>query len=311
MYLSFKFISSVSKEDRNNICDSNNNNLLEGKHQSKDNSPNYAFINYNLTDLKGALTDLHDNAWFTYTHPLNCLKQVGYPSYILDLKKEATSPGRQLFSMEFNPYEQPAIYEQTNIVLNQWLRSVGEIIIQLHQSSSSIDTNISRLSEQGELLEFVNICYRQNPNDTSSINKLVNCECVLPVENLRHTYFVKFFINSLNGNFFKLKHLLSYLNEQIGILKQSISSVDKFFSSTNNNKLKYTIHDLKNPLDISHKSLFILTECHAFLNSTCILNLFRRELQKSNRDKRLSIYFNFYSNKNFQHSNVNGECQDP
>jgi len=219
----------------------------------------------------------------------------------LDLKKNPTGHGSDhSLSKDFNPYHQPAIYEQTNIVLNQWLRSVGELIIHLHKSSRSMNKNNSSQSfkqDDLESCEFVNICYRKNPNDTTSVNKPTVCDCVMQIENLKHTYFVNFFINSLNGNFFKLKHLLSYLNEQIEALEQFLLPSD--ISSNTNNKLTFTANDLKNPLEISHKSLLILTECQAFLSSKCIIYLFKRELQKFNQEKKLSIYFNFFSNKNF------------
>lgn len=250
--------------------DSNNNIGINHKKP-------YVFINNNLSDLENSVIDLHDNAWFTNSHVLKFLVDFDkYPNYNI-MNITSTKPANQSFLHEKS---QEQLFEQTDINLNQWFKAIGEIIINCHKNSES----------------NVNICYKTDPNYKS----VSDCRCVSNLANLSRSYLVNFFLNSLNANFFKFKHLTSFITEQISFLKLELNATETTYTQeTLNSHVKFTTQDLNVPLGISQKSLDILTEISCFLSSTCVLNLLRSELKKSVTEKKLSVYFNFFMNKNF------------
>ena len=242
--------------------DSNNNASSSGNNHKK----SYVYINNNLSDLNNSVVDLHDNAWFTNSHILKFLIDLNkYPNYsIMNIAS----------TKQTNQYED---FEQRDINLNQWLKAIGEIIIQIHKSNQL----------------NVDVCYKTNKNFKSESD----CKCVSQIINLSSSYLVNFFLDSLNANFFKFKHLISFLNEQITFLKHETNAGDPT-QEIINTSVKFTTQDLDAPLNISPKSLDILSEILCFLSSTCMLNLLRSELKNSLIEKKLLTYFNFSMNKN-------------
>lgn len=348
-FKSQKFLDTVNEQSNEPITniDSNNNNdyklknnldtnILNDSNNIHKTNSNYVFINLNLVNLTNSVIDLHDNAWFTHTYPLIFLKdKITYADYtIFNLPPENNQNITSATQKSIFDYHSQ-IFEQTDITLNQWIRSIGELVIYFHKNSlnSEIENNginSSSTTSNNNNNHVNNICYKMNPNEKSSVNNKQDkdCQCISKLVNLSRSYLVNFFLNSLNANFFKLKHLLAYLNDQIILLSVELqtkkehvntSTTNPTTTSTttninddirinvNNNELSngtngqllFHKEDLKNSLDNSHKTLAILNETYAFLNSTCTHNLFKNALKKSNSDKKLSIYFNFYTNRNF------------
>lgn len=235
---------------------------------------------------------MHDNAWFTQISPLNFLKDEGHFTYA---NYTLMNLGENFVGTRHPPnITQSDIFEQKDITLNQWFKAIGELIINIHRNP---DNQITREDNTS-----VNICYKMNQHD-KNINPPNECQCIEKFCHPTHSYLVSFFINSLNGNFFKLKHLMAYLNDQIVSLKNDLNNRHVLAADNSIDYLMFTSHNLFLPLDATPMSLMILTEIRTFLNSTCVWNVFRKALKNSVVQKKLSIYFNFYTNKNFK---ING-----
>lgn len=306
IYLAFKL------KNENDTATGKKQKLSENSTESRTDcepldSKKYTFINRNLSDLENPLIDLHDNAWFTQTHPLNNLfKYTNYNiAYLNSTEQTSIATQSHLISL-LQSDNMPEIFEQSDITLNYLLRTVSELVIQFHKNGSNTTSQLSSVNEDESPSKSnpVNICYKWNQNDKKNVNKAETCQCIstLNVDNLSRSYLVQFFLNSVNANFYKLKHLISCLNDQIIYLTNELKNKHENNinnTMTNNNILAFTIQDLKTPLDVSLKSLTILNEVYHFLNSTCVLNLFRQVVKKSNEEKKFSIYFNFYNNTNF------------
>lgn len=276
----------------------------------------YVYINNNLVDFSSSVVDIHDSAWFTNFYLLNCMKEFPtYPMYtILNLTNKSSSHTPFIFSGQTTD-----IYEQNDINLNYWFKTISELIIYFHKLTaiSKTEENNSHNVDDNERQNnnhCVNICYKMNQIDKNIVNKTPHCVCVSNLcVNLSRSYFMDFFMNSLNANQFKLKHLISYLNDQILNLSKELEQQNVKTSSgincnigsagtSSSNQLNFSVQDLKTSLEISYKSLNILNEIYTFLNSTCVFNLFTNNLKKANLEKRLSVYFNFYTNRNLEKS---------
>ena len=226
-------------------------------HQNSNKNCNYVYINYNLSKLEQISVDIHDNAWFNSINSLNCSSNFtkNYELNILNLNEQMKESRLCLYkSSEFK-----CKYKQ-EIHLNKWLNSIAELIVLKSKTSCS--------------------------------NK-AECNCVLQFVNLTESNIVKFFQLSLHSNFFKLKHLLTYLDKMITYLKIELNF--KLDINNNNNDFELSLNDLTNCFfyDVSYKSLAILNEIRSFLTTSCCLSIFKLALQKSNSSKKLTIYTNF------------------
>lgn len=122
--------------------------------------------------------------------------------------------------------------------------------------------------------------------------------------------FSKLFLNSLNGNFFKLKHLYSYLHETTLHLNNELKHINKLDlhdTSSQTNHLPDKLDDLNEPFDCSLKSLFILNEINRFLAAPCTLNIFKLAIYKNNNFKK---YLLFSNNINCNQSYLNSANKD-
>lgn len=154
----------------------------------------------------------------------------------------------------------------------------------MHQSSQ-IDTNVNSKS-QGT------ICYR--------LDKQESCQCLakaLPVH-VSNSNISGFFLKKLNANFFKLKHLTEYLDGQIARLTSALPA------DVTVNPFHFTEADLTRPMDDSLNTLVVLSEVRALLVSSCIQQLYKALVKKTNESKKLSIYYNFYAKEEIKSRKV-------
>lgn len=305
IYLSFKLKSNYPLSKKPKLSESPTVDSIE---KPSFDPKSYTYINRNLSDLKSPLIDIHDNAWFAHTYPLNIkFKYTNYNIAYLNPNDQTSIAAQNDLISSLQVDYMPEIFEQSDITLNHWFRTISDLVIQFHKASyiaSQVNTN----DESPNKSNNTNICYKLNQNDKKNINRLEPCQCIstLNATNLSRSYLVQFFVNSINANFYKLKHLISYINDQIVNLTNELKSINQEYDNTNTNNnnslLTFTIQDLKTPLDISPKSLTILIEIYHFLNSTCLLNVLRQAVKDTNKQKKYSIYFNFYNNTNLDSS---------
>jgi len=222
---------------------------------------NKVYINNNLSSLEKITTNLHDNAWFSNINSLNY--SVKYPTFCEFFITNLNIP---IASKRLNKSSQFSVKLKQNLILNEWLRSIAELIILINTTGMKDNCNYK-----------------------------IDCSCISQQMNVSELNLIKFFINSLNGNFFKLKHLFSYLDEIIQYLTNEMekNNYSEFKSDINNNDfIKFTIQELDNPFDASIRSLVILNEIRSFLNTPCALNAFKFAVIKNYSNKKLSIYSN-------------------
>lgn len=264
----------------NNSCTPVNNakrsiNKFNSKQQ---NSKNFSYINHNLMNLNKLTTDIHDYAHFINISSLKHLNiSQTYPLYyIKDVNLSVTS------SSTLTP---PSSQEKTlnsecvnsNFVsLNKWFDSILEFLKLIKHSSPSSST----LHTQDESLKLDAascMCITQYKNCTECILKQIDSSMLLK------SYLIKFFLESLGGNFFKLKNLISFLSESILVLTNELNQ--KMDNGTHSPTSTYVEFDLANnsPLDKSRKSLTILNEIHKFLTLNCTYTLFKIAVKKHNK----------------------------
>lgn len=168
------------------------------------------------------------------------------------------------------------------ISLNEWLKSLGEFMISI--SSLNNNNNIS-----------VNC-------DDCLLNKLNESNCntfkLFDQSTLFNSFVPKFFLTKLNGNFFKLKHLYSFLNDCILELEQQVLLTKK---STLYEPFSHFQNQLNSPFEHnSPESLLLLDEIYKFLHLPCTFNLFKLALFKYNNNKK---YLLFNINNNYLNDN--------
>jgi hypothetical protein len=232
-------------------------------------------------NLNKLTTDIHDYAYFINVSSLKHLDiSQTYPLYyIKDVNLSVTS------SSTLTP---PSSQEKTinsecvnsNFVsLNKWFDSILEFLKLIKHSSPSSST----LHNQDESLKSDAapcMCVTQYKNCTECILKQIDSSMLLK------SYLIKFFLESLGGNFFKLKNLISFLSESILVLTNEINSKDNasMENGTPSPTSTYVDFDLANsPLDNSRKSLTILNEIHKFLTLNCTYTLFKIAVKKHNK----------------------------
>jgi len=251
------------------------------------NDLNYVYINNQLAHLDKLNTDIHDNAWFQCIDALNY--SVNFPTYCeflinslsVPIAKQHTSRPQQ--HQRLNKSSEFSVKYKHDLVLNQWLQSIAELIIFKNRDHTE---------------------HKQSANCTYK----TDCDCLAKqvaalAGNDSTSHVLKFFTNSLNSNFFKLKHLLFYLDETISYLTKDLKAKCLLVADMNNNMnntnesdegVKFSAEDLSQPFEVSVKSLMILNEVRSFLNTPCSLNFFKHTIKRTFSAKRLSIMANIF-----------------
>lgn len=264
IYLSFTFKSDNINSQKAEASSP----TLANQTSSNQKDQKFVFVNYHLTSLDNNMYHLHDCSNFTNTHLLQTFKHpsIVFPKYQIkdNISESQTATNNQ----------EPVLDPEPQINLTAWLKSLGELLIHMHQ----ID-NVNNASSSQEL-----ICYRQGSGQ--------ECQCLAknPVH-LINANLGGFFLKSLNANFFKLKHLIEYLDDQIARLTTQLAPSEDLSSS------HFLKVDLSKPMDDSLNTLSILTEVRALLVSTCTRSFYKSLVRKTNDSKKLSIYYEFCANK--------------
>ena len=235
----------------------------------------YVYINYNLMNLSHAGTDIHDFSFFINTNSLKHMKQFPtYPTYqIGDMHlSPPSSPAdnKAILTKNTTTQEAEVVASPSLICLNEWFHSIVEFI-KLNKSSISCSTN-----QQVELCCPCNTIQQQQQHS--------NCNDYLQKQidqtSLFKSFLVRFFLDSLNGNLFKLKNLIAFVDECVSSLSAHLADVAAPATSTT---ISLASVDLSSePLDNSPRSLLVLREIHTFLASPCTFNLFKSAIKKCN-----------------------------
>ena len=149
--------------------------------------------------------------------------------------------------------------------LNQWLQSIIDTHQKLNRDNVCLATGISS-----------------------------HCDCIaksLGLELLLDSVLVRFFLQTLNGNFFKLKHLCEFLSrlldESFDLSKVDPKRRDSEFKLVLSDFLKKneaTRHET-HIFDSSFESYRVLNEIMNFLNAPCTVSLFKTAVIVNNSNK--------------------------
>jgi hypothetical protein len=214
----------------------------------------YVYINNSLCNLDKASTDIHDNAFFKYIISLKHLTtNCTYASY--HINNITPSQASSSSSSHLTTTTTTTINHVGEcLVLNQWLNAIIELLLLVNK------------------LDNFNYCYLTN----GLHNKSTECTCILNLVERKHLFkssLIKFFLNSLDGNFFKLKHLNSFLNETA----LSLSSQLGIQQVETKSSWPADVCDINNkPFERSMRTLIILNEINRFLSVPCAYNVFKQ-----------------------------------
>ena len=203
---------------------------------------NYSYLNNKLINLHDTIIDLHDNALF---YNLSLIKyNVQFSNFVqYSIDNLNSTPTRNKMANNF-------------LSLNPWLKSILELVLLLKANDSKCEE-----------------CLLNRVNDS-------NCK-KFTGKSFDKTFFVNFFLSSLNGNFFKLNHLYSFLNETIESLSKGLS---------NGKGITEQIIDLDTSFENTNKSLFLLSEIFKFLTLPCTHNFLKIALNKNNAFKKYLLF---------------------
>lgn len=263
---------SVNTTTHNNSHTINNNNNSEpvtnSSNNNNDSNLNYVYINNNLSSLDKLNTDLHDYAWFNNISQLQHSIKFPFEFYLPNLNLSHSSKQQQQQQQHSHLKHKPS------------LNKSSEFRVKLKQEINLFDL-------------------------VKSIATLLKQETSNPKEN-DSLYYVKFFTQALNANFFKLKYLISSLNDQAALLSEMLDTTkqqqqqgDQATSDFNNNNTQlgdFNLDELtsSNAFEVSFATLLILNEARAFLSQTSTLEVFKSLVEKHTSSKKLSIYSNFF-----------------
>lgn len=212
----------------------------------------FAYLNNALANLEKPSTDLHDQACFKNVAVVRHMDEMSthYPHYSI---ANLTNPQQQ----------------QHIVVLNPWLKSIGEFLVVAHQTNlncCSTSANSGGESSSG-----------------AAGNKQIDCECLLraveQTESARllsnclfhSSVFIRFFLQApINGNFFKLKHLFAFLERTRDSLSKSLSTPTEFLGP-----IEALGEEFSRPFEPTSKSVFILSEIIRFLKTPCVYTVFK------------------------------------
>lgn len=211
----------------------------------------FAYLNGSLANLEKLSTDMHDQACFKNARAVRHLDELcaNYPRYVIGNLTQTVNSDAHLTS------------------LNAWLRSIAEFLVVAHRTKlewCSCPRRDQHLQQQQQP--------QQSPQPLT-----VDCDCLLrEVEqncSLRSSALIRFFLQTpLNGNFFKLKHLYTFLERT----QESLTSATDFTASIES----LSGDDLARPFENSAKSAFLLAEIVRFLKTPCVYTVFKAALNE-------------------------------
>ena len=243
-------------------------------------------------NLNKSTTDVHDYAHFAN---ISSLKQLNifstYPLYhIKDFSLSVTSSSTLTppSSQEKRLNSECVNNNNSFVNLNKWFESILDFLHLLNHSPTHAQQQTTTVESK---IPKVDAC---SSSSCACVTQLKNrTECILEqidISMLLKSYLIKFFLESLGGNFFKLKNLISFLNESITILTNELnqSKNDNLTTTKNGTSslLPTYVVDFESTnshLDNSIKPLTILNEIHTFLTLTCTFNLFKVAVKKHNK----------------------------
>jgi len=241
-------------------------------------------------NLNKLTTDIHDYAYFIN---INSLKHLNisqtYPLYyIKDVNISVTSSSTLTPPSSQEKNLNSECVNSNFISLNKWFESILDFLQLIKHSSPS---SSSSMHNQQKTITIESELIKTDVTSCTCISQLKNCtECILKqidLSMLLKSYLIKFFLESLGGNFFKLKNLISFLSESISVLTNELDEKKDNLSTVNctpSSLSTYVDFDLAvSPLDTSSRSLAILNEIHKFLTLTCTFNLFKIAVKKHNK----------------------------
>ncbi len=246
----------ISNNDLNNNnpvnSNLNNNNSISDTFTTKGNkneisssnfndNRDYSNVNNNLVNLNKLITDIHDNAYFTNLSKLNHLKEFptySYYQYLFKNDNKSSSSTSSSSISSFSSNSNSCQNDKNLIVLNNWFDMMHTDLIKLTNSHNSSTSKLSFCSSH---------------QSTSTLCKADCLTNIIDQTNLFDLSFIKFFLHALNGNLFKLKHLVDYLNDLI--------------LSTNSNDT------------VIANELILINEIITFLKLPCTFTLFQLALR--------------------------------
>ena len=249
MNLNLNNSNSIS-DALNRKGNNNNNNKNEGVVSSNyyDDNRDYSNVNNNLVNLNKLITDIHDNAYFTNLSKLNHLKEFPtYSNYQYLFKHDNNKSSSSNFNSKLSSHSCSSSSNLSNssqndknniILLNNWFDMIHIDLVKLTNSHNSSTSKLSFCSSH---------------QSTSTLCKADCLTNIIDQTNLFDLSFIKFFLDALNGNFFKLKHLVDYLNDLI--------------LSTNSNDTMIA------------NELILINEIITFFNLPCTFTLFQLALR--------------------------------
>lgn len=214
---------------------------------------NYAYLNNKLLNLNDLTADFHDNALFNNISLLKHNQQFSnYAQYLIRSLDLVSN------SKDFSTQQ---------ITLNPWLKSTVEIILQLecNNSFNCEECLLDGLDEK-------------------------NCK---NLENFisKKNFFSIFFLDTLNGNFFKLDHLMAYIDKKISEIAIAIKIQNE------------NCVNILDDFDTSPKSLSTLKQVRKFLTLPCTHKHLKVILIKQIIFKKL-LLFNQYHSSNKTCKNI-------
>jgi hypothetical protein len=195
---------NLNLNNNNRISDAltrkGNNN--ESSSSNYNDYKDYSNVNNNLVNLNKFITDIHDNAYFTNLNKLNHLKEFPtYSKYQYLFKNDNKSRSSISISNLACNFSSNSSHNDTNLILlNNWFDMIHIDLVKLTNSHNSSTSKLSFCSSH------------QSTSIVCKANCLTN---IIDQTNLFDLSFIHFFLKVLNGNFYKLKHLVDYLNDLI------------------------------------------------------------------------------------------------
>ncbi len=202
-----------------------------------------SIVNNKLVNLNKLNADVHDQAYFTNFSKLNHLKEFSsYSTYRLNISKLNFSN-----TFSYSTPDNIVLRENEPVVLDKLVESIYSDLVRLSQNEKSLFSFCSSHQDQHNHL---------NHSQTSC-----KSECLVSILDEQAKWldlsFVQFFLNTLNGNFFKLKHLNDFIHDYyMGQCQDSNSAKSDVLLC-----------------------LEALSHVNKFLKLPCVLNLFQLALR--------------------------------
>jgi hypothetical protein len=232
---------------------------------------NFVYINNNLVNMNKKSTDIHDYALFTKMAHLNHV-----------IYNHSTFADYKINGLDETNNKNGSISETQTLILNDWFKIIIEYLLHNNNAASN--------SPNGILNLFAHYSF------SASLSQLFESNLV------------NFFLNTLNGNFFKLKHFIYYLQITLATMVEKVK-IDLTNTNTNGeetyecfmkklksnelnnntNSQEFNLAKLLNSNDLnsfkfdySLKSYIILNEIMRLMSSSRTLDMFIAKVKNFN-----------------------------